>query len=200
MTPDDSLLRLDALQELVNIGGGNAATSLSKLIDRKVEMDVPTLEIMDYDEVFQKIRGEEEVVKAVLMNALGDEEEYGIFLFVVDPSDADQLASMIMPEGIELTDELIDSSISELVNILVHSFITAVMKVIDTMIISTVPIMLEDMFGSIVSSVYMEQEQYDQNIFIIKNEFYSLGHKIEGSLYFVPKPGVLELLLRHLGV
>lgn len=199
MTQDGHLFRLDALQEIINIGGGNAATSLSKLIERKVEMEVPTLEIMEYDQIYQKIRKEDEVVKAVLMNLIGD-EEYGVFLFVANPANAEKLAQMITPNGVELTNELIDSAVSEIVNILVHSFMTAIMKIIDIKMVSTVPIMAEDMFGSIISSVYMEQEQYDQQILIIKNEYYSLGHKIEGSLYFVPKPGVLELLLQQLGL
>ncbi|MFL2125357.1 chemotaxis protein CheC [Marinilactibacillus psychrotolerans] len=199
MTQDGHLFRLDALQEIINIGGGNAATSLSKLIERKVEMEVPTLEIMEYDQIYQKIRKEDEVVKAVLMNLIGD-REYGVFLFVANPANAEKLAQLITPAEVELTDELIDSAVNEIVNIIVHSFMTAIMKIIDIKMVSSVPIMAEDMFGSIISSVYMEQEQYDQQILIIKNEYYSLGHKIEGSLYFVPRPGVLELLLQQLGL
>ncbi|MFL2121178.1 chemotaxis protein CheC [Marinilactibacillus psychrotolerans] len=199
MTQDEYLFRFDALQEIINIGGGNAATSLSKLIERKVEMEVPTLEIMEYDQIYQEIRKEDEVVKAVLMNLVGD-REYGVFLFVANPANAEKLAQLITPAEVELTDELIDSAVNEIVNIIVHSFMTAIMKIIDIKMVSSVPIMAEDMFGSIISSVYMEQEQYDQQILIIKNEYYSLGHKIEGSLYFVPRPGVLELLLQQLGL
>ncbi|PJH64246.1 chemotaxis protein CheC, partial [Salmonella enterica] len=44
-------LTKSALKEIINIGGGNAATSLSKLIQQPVKMDVPTLEIMAYEEV-----------------------------------------------------------------------------------------------------------------------------------------------------
>jgi chemotaxis protein CheC len=196
-TEDNSLLRYDALQEVVNIGGGNAATSLSQLIGKKVDMDVPTIDILEYEEVFQKIRSEDEVVRAVLMKLLGGE---GSFLFVTEPTDAENLAKMMMPEGIDLSQEIIDSAEKELVNILVNSFLNAIMKMIDVHLITSVPMMTEDMFGSIISSVYMEEEQFDPEILILKNEFYSLGHKIEGSLYFVPKPGVLEKLLNQLGV
>lgn len=198
MTKDTSLMRLDALQEVVNIGGGNAATSLAQLIGNPVDMDVPTIEMMDYEQVFTDIRAEDEVVRAVMMRLLGKEE--GIFLFVTNPGDAEKLAKMMMPEGIDITSEIIDSAEKELVNILVNSFLNAVMQMIDVHLITSVPMMAEDMFGSILSSVYLEQEQYDNQILILKNKFSSLGHKIEGSLYFVPKPGVLELLLERLGV
>lgn len=198
MTDDSSLMRYDALQEIVNIGGGNAATSLASLIDKPVDMAVPTIEVMEYAEVFEEIRPEDEIVRAVLMKLLGNEE--GIFLFITDPEDAEKLARMMMPEGINITSDIIDSAEKELVNILVNSFLNAVMKMVDVNLITSTPIMAEDMFGSILSSVYMEQEQFDHKILILKNEFSSLGHKIEGSLYFVPKPGVLELLLEELGV
>lgn len=198
MTDNSSLLRYDALQEIVNIGGGNAATSLSQLIDRPVEMEVPIIEIMDYEEVFTKICPEAEIVRAVVMKLLGNEE--GLFLFIINPEDAEQLARMMMPEGIEMTQELIDSAEKELVNIFVHSFINAVMKMIDVHLIPSVPLMVEDMFGSILTTAYMEQDQFEQQLIIVKNQFSSLGHNIKGSLYFVPKPGVLELLLEQLGV
>lgn len=198
MTEDSSLMRYDALQEVVNIGGGNAATSLAQLIGKPVEMDVPVIEVMEYEEVFLSIRPEEDIVRAVVMNLLGNEE--GVFLFITDPKDAEKLAIMMMPEGIEITQEIIDSAEKELVNILVNSFLNAIMKLIDVDLVTSIPLMAEDMFGSILSSVYMQQEQFDHQILILKNQFSSLGHKIEGSLYFVPKPGVLELLLKQLGV
>jgi chemotaxis protein CheC len=56
------------------------------------------------------------------------------------------------------------------------------------------------MFGAILSSVYIESEQYDENIMIIKNEFFYLGERIESSLYFVPKPNILEKLFKKIGV
>lgn len=193
-----SLLRYDALQEVVNIGGGNAATSLSQLIDKPVNMMVPTIDIMNYEEVFEKLRPEDDIVRAVLMKLLGEHE--GVFLFITNPKDAEKLVEMMIPEGIDLSQEIIDSAEKEVVNILVNSFTNAIMKMINVQVLTSVPIMVEDMFGSILSSVYLEQEQFEDSVLILKNEFYSLGNKIEGSLYFVPKPGVLEKLLKKLGV
>ena len=38
-------LEIDCLREVVNIGGGNAATSLSKLMDKPINMRVPIIEV-----------------------------------------------------------------------------------------------------------------------------------------------------------
>ena len=55
--------------------------------------------------------------------------------------------------------------------------------------------MIEDMFGAIISSIYMEQGVYEENLFIIKNEFSYLGERLDASLYFIPKQGDLDELL-----
>lgn len=177
------------LKEVVNIGGGNAATSLSKLINQEVKMDVPTLELMEYEEVFKNIRPEEMAVKVVLIRLINGE---GSFIFVTEPEDAEELAKMMFSEDIELSEELIDSAVKELVNILVNSFLNATMKILNIDLIASVPAVTLDMFGSVLTSLYMEQSHYDSKIIIIKNEFWSMGEKIEGSLYFVPNPEFID--------
>ncbi|MBC8590333.1 chemotaxis protein CheC [Lachnospiraceae bacterium NSJ-29] len=191
-------LQIDIIKELVNIGGGNAATSISQLISKPVNMTVPIIEILDYNQVYENIMMEDQMVNAVVTRMLGDAE--GIFLFIVNDETADNLANMMMPEGIEQTMEIRDSAIKELVNTLVSSFLNATSKEIGRSLISSVPLLTKDMFGAILSSVYIESGQYDEDIMIIKNEFSYLGEKIESSLYFVPNPGVLEKLFKIIGV
>lgn len=177
------------LKEVVNIGGGNAATSLSKLINQEVKMDVPTLELMEYEEVFKNIRPEEMAVKVVLIRLINGE---GSFVFVTEPEDAKELSRMMFSEDMDLSEELIDSAVKELVNILVNSFLNATMKILNIDLIASVPAVTLDMFGSVLTSLYMEQSHYDSKIIIIKNEFWSMGEKIEGSLYFVPNPEFID--------
>ena len=122
------------------------------------------------------------------------------FLYTIDDDACTKLVKMMLPEDIFLTDELKNSTIKELVNILVSSFLNAISKIVESNLISSVPIFITDMFGAILSSVYIESGQYDENIMIIKNEFLYLGERIESSLYLVPKPGVLEKLFNKIGV
>ncbi|ALV22064.1 chemotaxis protein CheC [Carnobacterium antarcticum] len=198
MNTDYSVLELDALKEIINIGGGNAATSLSQLIDKPVNMTVPIIEMLEYSELYEQIMPEDAVVKAVLTKMLGDAE--GIFLFTVDEAASDSIVTMMMPDGVVATEQLADSALQELVNILVNSFLNAIIKLLDIHLITSVPLLTKDMFGAIMSSVYLEQGQYEENVMIIKNEFYYAGDRLESSLYFVPKPGILEKMFTLLGV
>lgn len=199
MNKDDYTdLQLDFLKELVNIGGGNAATSISQLINKPVEMEVPTIEILSYEEVYESIMAEDQEITAVIMRMMGDGE--GVFLYTITGNATEKLVNMMLPEGIPIDEELSDSAIRELVNILVSSFLNAISKTMELNLISSLPTSTRDMFGAILSSVYIGTGQYDENIMIIKNQFLYLGERIESSLYFVPKPGILEKLFKTIGV
>ena len=198
MNSDYSLLELDALKEVVNIGGGNAATSLSQLIDKPVDMTVPVIEMLDYSEVYEQIMPEDAIVKAVMMRMFGDAD--GMFLFTVDQAASESIVKMMMPEEIDYSEALADSALQELVNILVNSFLNAIIKLLDIHLLTSVPLLTKDMFGAIMSSVYLEQGQYEESVMIIKNEFYYAGDRLESSLYFVPQPGILEKMFDLLGV
>ncbi len=191
-------MELDVLKEIINIGGGHAATSLSQLIDKPVHMTVPVIEMMDYEDVYEQIMAEETVIKAIVIKMMGDAE--GVFLFTVDQQFSKDLVSMMLPDNTPYSEAMADSALQELVNILVNSFLNAVMKLMDRNLVTSVPLIIEDMFGAIMSSIYMEQNQYDDSIMIIKNEFYYLGDRLESSLYFVPKPGIIEKMLQVLTV
>ena len=191
-------MQLDFIKELANVGGGNAATSISQLIKKPVNMTLPIIDLIDYEELYETTMAEDTVVNAVIMKMFGDAE--GTFLFVTSDGSLNDLINMMMPAGIVLTDELSQSGIKELVNILVTSFVNAISKLVNINIISSVPVLTMEMFGAILSSVYMESEQYDENIMIIKNEFLYNGDIIQGTLYFVPKPGVLTSLFEIIGI
>lgn len=198
MPSEFSTVQLDALKEVINIGGGNAATSLSQLINKPVHMTVPTIEVMAYEDMFEQVMSEDTMIDAVLTKMFGQAE--GVFLLVGLEEDMKHLASIMLPENSETNPEMIDSALKELANILVNSFLNAVTKLLDINLLTSIPLLTRDMFGAIVSSVYMESGQYDDTILILKNEFYYMGERMEAALYFVPTPGVLEKLFSLLGV
>jgi chemotaxis protein CheC len=191
-------LQMDAMKELANVGGGHAATALSQMVYKPIGMDIPTIEILDYNEVFHSMMPEDTFVVAVTMRMMGDGS--GNFLFVCTEENAEKLVDMMLPNGLEGDEKVAYSAIVELVNILVNSYLNAISKLLDVSLISSVPVLVADMFGAILSSAYMETEQYDENIMIIRNEFLYKSTRVDSSLYFIPRPGVLDGLFSLIGV
>ena len=50
-------IHLDVLREIGNIGSGNAATSLSDMLARRVDIAVPTIKILDYYRLQRSLAG-----------------------------------------------------------------------------------------------------------------------------------------------
>lgn len=192
--PKDELTN-SAVKEILNLGGANAAMSLSKLIKAPVRMDVPTLELMEYNQVYEEIIADDNEVKVVIMKLIGDD---GAFLYVIKPENADELARLMYTDKIVIDDFLINSAIEELGNILINSFLNAVMRVMDLNLITSVPFLRQDYFGSILSSVYLEEGIFDSSVFIMHNEFWSENEKIDGSLFFIPTPNLMNNLILNL--
>lgn len=188
---------MDILKELINIGGGNAATSISQLLNTRVQMNVPTIKEMNYQEVFTYIMPAELVVKAVLIRITGNLE--GVFLFVIDTEESQSLIDKLL-QNYAGKKELGDSAICELVNILVHNYLNAISTFGDQNYYSSVPFIVEDMFGALLSSAYLEEGQYEEEFYIIKNEFLMNGNKLESSLYFIPKVGILEKFITQMTI
>jgi chemotaxis protein CheC len=191
-------LQIDAMKELVNIGGGHAATSISSLINTKVDMIVPLIEIMEYEELYARIMSEDKIVYSVTTQILGNGG--GVFLFALPEESANQISQMMLLNSMEKTQELIESSIKELVNIIVNSFLNAISELLNIRLVSSIPNLTIDMFGSIISSLYMAYDQYDEEVLIIKNEFFYSGNQMDAYLYFIPETGVLEKLFKAIGL
>lgn len=191
-------LQIDAMKELVNIGGGHAATSISSLINTKVDMIVPLIEIMEYEELYARIMSEDKIVYSVTTQILGNGG--GVFLFALPEESANQISQMMLLNSMEKTQELIESSIKELVNIIVNSFLNAISELLNIRLMSSIPNLTIDMFGSIISSLYMVYDQYDEEVLIIKNEFFYSGNQMDAYLYFIPETGVLEKLFKAIGL
>ena len=73
---------LDVLKEIGNIGAGNAMTALSQMLNCKVDMKVPQVKLLDFNEVGALMGGEEQVMVGVFLGVEGDIT--GSMMFLVD--------------------------------------------------------------------------------------------------------------------
>ena len=59
---------LDVLNEISNIGTGNAVTALSQMMDTDIEIEVPVTCTVDFETMANLMGGKERTVVAVLIN------------------------------------------------------------------------------------------------------------------------------------
>lgn len=187
-------MQLDFLKELTNIGGGNAATALSQITDRKIQMEVPKVTFVSYQELFSDyIRMEEEVL-AVSIRVHGDTP--GNFLFIIKNTDISDFLDMLTPNlSGGFCNQLAVSAIQEVGNILCSSYWNALSRLLDLTVLSSVPAYTQDMFGAIMTSAYIESGQYEDTLLFIENIFKTNSAKVKAHLFFIPLPGSLEKII-----
>ena len=190
-------LEIDGLKEIINIGGGNAATSISLLVNRRIDMRVPEVEILSYEEMYEQVMQDSDEVYAVSSQILGDIG--GMFLFVLSKETAVRMTEyMVGAENSSV--EVTNSAVMEMTNILSNAFLNAIGKLLEKQLFSSLPMMQYDYFGAIISSIYMALDQYDDQILVIRNEFFYDEERIDASLFFIPEMGVIQKILTALGI
>lgn len=190
-------LQLDALREVGNIGTGNAATALSQLINKKVDMTVPNINIVPFDDIFSSIGGDE-IVVGVIVRVLGDTP--GNILFVFEKDTALNLVKILTGQNEEYLSEMGNSVICEIGNIISSSYMNAIAKFTGLTIMPSVPAVTYDMLGAILSTTFIESGQFDDYVLDIETVFIENNAKVSGHFYYVPMPGSLEKILSALGI
>ena len=67
-----SELEIDIMREIGSIGGGNAATALSSILNTKVNMDLPKAEILGFNAALDSLGDPEDLVAAIFVELSGD--------------------------------------------------------------------------------------------------------------------------------
>ena len=82
---------IDILKELGNIGSGNAATALATMIEKRVDMKVPQVKILEFKDVSNVLGGEETPVVGIYFEMTG--ELVGNIMFVLNLESAKNLTN-----------------------------------------------------------------------------------------------------------
>jgi chemotaxis protein CheC len=196
---------MDAIREVGNIGTGNAATALSKLLGRTVDMDVPVAELVPIYEVAAHYGAPEMPVCAVLIRT---EEEFSCSLiFMIEEEKANLLADLIIPMDISGMDEetqlqIRDSALSEQGNIILGAFLNALSQITGWVLPTTTPAVARDMLGSVMDLVASMFGVIGDSAMLVKTSLHikDLDSELGGTVIMIPDPGALEALLSKLGV
>ncbi len=198
---DLSNIQLDVLREIGNIGAGNAVTALAKLLDRKIDMEVPRVKILEFQEVSETLGGAEIPVVGILLKMTGDLT--GNIMFILQHSAAAMLVNMLMGRPLEVEQEFSEMDISalkEIGNILTGSYLSALSALTNLKIMPSIPDLAIDMAGAILSVPAIEFGKVGDTVLYIETEFAEGNDKVVGDFFLVPDFDTYDILLKALGV
>ena len=199
--PPPSDLQLDALREVANVGCGNAASALSRLVGgRRVSIEVPRALVVDVDDLSALVGGHERQVVAATLEIKG--QLAGRVMVVLESGDAHRLCELLLNAPTEnKLREAERSAFSEAANIVASACLTAIGQLTGLSLVPSVPTVDEDDGASVVEELLHRSDPSVGVAVVLETRFTaSAALPFEGQLLVVPHPASLKQLLSRLGV
>src|SRR5699024_6686028 len=199
-------VQLDALKEIGNIAAGNAATSLSIMTQKKIDMDMPSAKLISFKNVLSLVGGSEQPVVAILFNVKGAAP--GIVYFIMTIQQAEELIRQITGKQItklnheSSQNDYACSILMEVGNILVGSYLSALSDFININMQPSTPNLSIDMACAILSVGLLQISEVTDSAIVINTRIKDDGckHKIDGHFFLIPDVNSVTRILKALGI
>ncbi|HHT48635.1 MAG TPA: chemotaxis protein CheC [Firmicutes bacterium] len=194
-------LQLDAIREVGNIGAGHAATVLSQLLNQKVSMSVPEVNILPLAEACDVVGGPEKPMVGVYLRVFGGAPSKILYLFPEEK--ALFLAGLLINDQEKcrnLLGELEVSALKEIGNILTGAYVYAFSNFTGIDMLSSVPALAFDMVGAIMNTILADLGEMGDYALIIETQLTACDESVDGHFFLVPDPDSLATILAALGV
>ena len=188
-----SEMEMDVLKELGNIGAGHAATSLSKLLDKEINIAVPSVRLGEIKSLSKEFISD--IVAGVIIALQDLEENKSGYLYIMfTENSSKQIATELF--GLEEFDEeMYESTIMEVGNILSSAFCDASADFMDVILLPSPPNFAVDVPTAVIDSVVSQMAKRSNYIIIFETSLRS-DSNVEIFLALLPEPSLLEDIAR----
>ncbi len=191
----------DMLREIANIGTGNAATALSTLLQRPVNIQVPQISFLEYDKVTESMGGPETVMAGLLLMLHRDVN--GMMILLMNEGFAQMAISTLLGQNFTNftdLDEMSLSAMQEMGNIMAGSYVNAISLITGLTIDISPPDICVDMVGSILSVPAIHFANISDQAIFIEDSFSGNGAGEGSNILLIPEVESLDKILEKLGM
>lgn len=191
---------VDVLKEIGNIGAGNATTAIAGMLQLKLNMNVPKVQLLTFQELGSAVCPEDETIVGIYLEVQGEID--GSMMFLMKLDSAHFLVNRLMGRDEDYMgdfDEMDMSAIMEIGNIIAGSYLNALSSMTRLTIVPSVPYIAIDMAAAILSVPAIQFGRIGDNALLIETEF---GDDVMLNGYFIllPELDSYEKILSSLGI
>jgi len=203
---DLSEVQRDALQEVGNIGAGNAANALAQMINKRVDINIPSVEMVELDNYANVLSRKNEKLLVAWSNVVG--KTRATVLTIFNMKDAVDITSIIVDDTskkqIDLRKkinkasdfpELYKSAISELGHILGSHYVSAIGDLLGLKLMTEPPDMSVDTGQQLFRILKEEIGLVKKLSLVINTSVIVTDFRITGTFLFIPSLETLQELL-----
>lgn len=189
-------IHLDVLKEVGNIGSGNAAAALSTLINKNVQIQMPNISIVPFQEATNLSGGAERVVAGVMSRMVGGIE--GMILILMDKNFVNTIIKVFFNQevhGLIDMDETVVSALSE-----VGTYVSAIGQLTGIDVKLASPCFQVDMAGALMSVPVIEFGEVGDKILYIDKNLIIDGQTMNAEVFLIPTIDSLGTIMTKLGI
>ncbi|MGO9973019.1 MAG: chemotaxis protein CheC [Solirubrobacteraceae bacterium] len=187
-------MQQSALREIANIGSGHAATALSQLLGRPVDIGYADALLTVLAEAIDRIGA------PMSRSALVDtpiQADGGTVLLVFPDETGEQLCQLL---GTSLNEEMGRTALQEVGNILATSYLNAIVEMTGMKLEPEPPTVEIDLLGQLLSKSAANGGSPSDPTVLMRSQMTVEASTATFSFLFVPRIGSVETLLDRLGV
>lgn len=191
---------MDMLREAGNIASGNAMTSLSKLIDSTLDMNVARVRIEKIQGLSEVLGDPEEVIAGLLINVFGDLN--AMLLLAFETESAISIVNRILGKNLKDLNEFGEmehSVLCETGNILAGSYLSALNTFTGLKLDVSTPQIAIDMAGAILSYPAIEFVYNDNSMLFIETDFEDIHNFLNGTYVLILDNASYNRVIESLG-
>lgn len=184
---------LDALQELINIGVGRAASLLNEMLDSHIRLKTPVVKVLTAADAYQELikRFHDETLASVKLGFTGS--FYGTASLIFPTDSASTLIAVLTGEdpGSADLDAVKIGTLSEIGNIVINGVMGSLSNVLKRHVNYTLPVYLEDTLENLLLSAY----EGDSKILLAQASFTIERLEIIGDIILIFLVGTFDALI-----
>lgn len=194
-------MQRDALQEVANIGASHAATALSQMVNKPIQVGIPRIDVVPIEKSIETVPQTDPVVGVFLQMS----QETPLYVMVLlSKESAFYLANLLLNQPEETRDdfsEMEESALMEVSNVMMSSFFDSITQLINVSMIPGPPVIAFDMPAAILDYALIKVGSVANSVLLFETAV-SEEEKdtFDVNMFLIPEPKTIDMILEKLGM
>ncbi|MBU2063232.1 MAG: chemotaxis protein CheC [Candidatus Omnitrophica bacterium] len=187
---------IDMLKEVGHICTGNATIALGQVVNQRIELNIPDLQLMDSEKVIDQLQGTQEVLVGVSIQLLGKLSGNVVLMFP-EKSAYTLIDSISQMRGGEIgsATEYGVSTLKEIGNIVISAYLATLSTFTKSVILHSTPNLICGTLDTIFNVAFNKIVREKTQIILIET-FFDINEKdIHGSFFLIFEPHAVKRLI-----
>jgi len=192
----------DALQEVANIGASHAATVLSQMINREINIGIPKVDIIPLEKTIDCVK-DQEIVVGVFLKISDEIPSYTLLL--ISQESAFTISNMLMGQepdpSKEILSEMDKSALNEVGNVMMCAFFDSLTELLGVSLIPGPPALAYDMPAAVMDYVLIQMGELANEVVVFDCDVSEEGkNSFKIDMFLMPEPNSIKIILEKLGM